>query len=325
MELQGIIDQFLNKKILIIGDVMLDKYTIGHVSRINPEAPVPVLAVEKEIYKPGGAGNVALNVRNLSGNENVYLFGFVGEDPNGRELKRILENKGIKCYFEKNSTTIMKERIIGRSSGQEQQMVRVDREEIADKKIMGYINKLLEIAAEVDKIIISDYGKGAITIDLINYLIPYKNKIIIDPKPSNKSFREIYKDVFLITPNKKEALEMSGCDNIKDAGYFLKNEFKSNILITMGKDGILFFPIEKDLVHIPTNPKESFEETGAGDTTIAALALAIKDNTPNSIINAAKLANYAAGITIEHMGTYSPSLEELKLALKNENTEFRTT
>ena len=324
MELQSILDQFPNKKILIIGDVMLDKYTIGHVSRINPEAPVPILAVEKEIYKPGGAGNVALNVRNLSGN--VYLFGFVGEDPNGRELKRILEERGIKCYFEKNSTTIMKERIIGRSSGQEQQMVRVDREEISDKKIIRSINELLKIAAEVDKIIISDYGKGAITIDLMNHLTPHKNKIIIDPKPSNKSFIEIYKNVFLITPNKKEALEMSGCDNIKDAGYFLRNEFKSNILITMGKDGMILFPIDGQSVNIETIPQESFEETGAGDTTIVTLALSLYDNSIQSIVNAAKLANFAAGITIKHMGAYCPTMEELKQTIsKNENTKSRTT
>jgi len=324
MELMNILNTFPNKKILIIGDVILDKYTEGIVERVSPEAPVPVLRVNKEGYIPGGAGNAAANAKSLSAE--VHLFGFIGHDSNGEELKKILESRGINCYFEKNSLTIMKERIIGKSSGQQQQMVRIDREEISDKFFSSSINKLLELAEKSDRIIISDYAKGSITPELMNHLANYKSKIILDPKPANKNFKSIYKNVFLMTPNRKEAFEMSGYDNVREAGEHLRKEFNSNILITLGKDGMVLFPIEEQPIHIKTTPQESFEETGAGDTAIASLTLSLYDNSTQSIVSAAKLANYAAGITIKHLGNYCPTIEELRQEiLKNENTKSRTT
>lgn len=308
------LNNFHNKKILVIGDVILDKYTIGYVQRISPEAPVAVLNVEEEFYKPGGAANVALNVANLSSNGQVYLFSFVGNNFYGDKLKEILSNDKIDCYFEENNQTIMKERVIGRSSGQQQHIVRIDREEISEKKFKN-LDELLQISKETDKIIISDYAKGAITDDLISYLRPYKNKIIIDPKPNNKSFKTIYKNSFMITPSRNEALVMSGSHDVYNAGYKLRQEFDSNILITLGKEGMELFPLNKTgPIHIETIPEESFEETGAGDTAIAAIALALSssDNSLESLINAAKIGNLAAGITVKHMGTYAPTLQELQ-------------
>ena len=149
--LLDVLNNFYNKNILVIGDVILDKYTIGRVKRISPEAPVPVLSVEEEFYKPGGAANVALNVVNLSTKGEIYLFSFVGEDFYGNELKKILSNNRINYYFEKSDTTIMKERVIGRSSGQKQHIVRIDREEISEKKFKD-IDNLLQAAEKADKI-----------------------------------------------------------------------------------------------------------------------------------------------------------------------------
>lgn len=306
-----VLDTFYGKKILVIGDVMLDKYTIGNAKRISPEAPIPVIIVEEESYKAGGAGNVALNAANLSHNDKVYLFGFIGEDNYGNVLKKILEDKGIKCYFEKNNLTTMKERVIGRS-GQKQQIVRIDREETSPKKFNKSLDNLLEIAKEADRIIISDYAKGTITSNLMNALSLYKKKIIVDPKPTNKDFKTLYNEAFLITPNKSEALIMSNRDDVKEAGYFLRDEFKSNILVTSGKDGMILFPINSDMIEIKTTPEESFEETGAGDTAIATITLALYDDSIDSIVNAAKLGNYAAGITVKHIGTYAPTFQELK-------------
>lgn len=322
-----ILNNFNNKKILVIGDVMLDKYTMGKVKMVSPEAPVVVLSVEEEKYKPGGAANVALNVANLSLNSQVYLFGFVGEDFYGNELKKILNNNGINYYFEKSDTTTMKERIIGRSSGQQQHIVRVDRNETSEK-IFKSLENILEIAEKVDKIIISDYAKGVINASLTNVLNTYKEKIVIDPKPDNKNFRKLYNNAVLLTPSRDEALKMSKCDNIDNAGYSLRNDFNSNILITLGKEGMELFPLNKTRsIHIETIPEESFEETGAGDTAIAAIALALSvlppsENSLGSLINAAKIGNLAAGITVKHIGTYAPTFQELEekiLSLQNKN------
>lgn len=322
-KLLTVLDQFSKKKILVVGDVMLDKYTIGSVSRISPEAPVPVLTVEKEEYKPGGAANVAINVSSLS-NSKVVLFGFVGEDPGGFILKKVLEKRHIQCYFESNSHTIIKERIMGKSSGQQQQMVRIDREKLNKKYFQNYSNQLIKLAKKADKIILSDYGKGTVTLSLMNLLKNYKDKIILDPKPSNKDHKIIYKDVFLMTPNRKEALEMSGCKDIIEAGKVLREEFNSNILITVGKEGAILFPLRGEISSIETIPRESFEETGAGDTSIATLSLAITDNSIDSLIKASKIANYASGITINHIGAYSPTFDELKSSLQNETSNIRT-
>jgi len=309
--LKEILNDFHNKKILVIGDVMLDKYTFGYVERISPEAPIPIVNVENQEYKPGGAANVALNLANLSENGKFYLFGFIGDDFEGHKLRTILENNKINCYFEKNNQTTLKERVIGRSSGQKQHIVRIDREEISQKNFNN-IEQLLKIAENVDRIIISDYAKGTITQNLVNHLTNYKFKMIVDPKKDNKDFGTIYKNSFLVKPNRRGALSMSQCHDIEMAGLYLKKEFNSNILITLGKDGMKLFPINDKMINIETIPEESFEETGAGDTTIAALSLALYDDSIESIISAAKIANLAAGITVKHIGTYAPTFKELE-------------
>lgn len=320
-DLLTLVNNFPRKKVLVIGDVMLDKYSFGRVKRISPEAPVPVLFLEKEEYKAGGAANVALNVANLSPESEVHLWGFTGEDFNGEILKKILEDRKVICHFKTNSLTCVKERVIGWTSGQKQHIIRIDKEETSNKLFEEKISEILDLAKQVDIIIISDYAKGVITYDLMSYLHPFKHKILIDPKPSNKDFKAIYKNAFLITPSRDEAVMMSGYSEIDEAGYFLRKEFDANIMITIGKDGMKLFPTFKengepiDKIYIKTVPEESFEETGAGDTAIAALALALSTQKEKSILlleNAAKIANIAAGITVKHIGSYAPQYSELK-------------
>jgi D-beta-D-heptose 7-phosphate kinase/D-beta-D-heptose 1-phosphate adenosyltransferase len=317
-EIKKILERFPRKKVLVIGDVMLDKYSFGQVRRISPEAPIPVLFLEKEEYKPGGAANVALNVSQLSPESEIFLFGFIGNDLYGQELKKILEEKNIQCFFKQNSLTIVKERVIGWTSGQKQHIIRIDREENSKKSFEEYLSQIIDIAKSADIIIVSDYAKGAITYDLMSYLHPYKNKIIIDPKPTNKDFKAIYKNALLLTPSRDEAIAMSGHHEIDDAGYFLRKELDATILITLGKEGMKLFQYgnpHDEKIHIQTVPEESFEETGAGDTAISAIALTLavlKDTSIKSFEQAARIGNFAAGITVKKIGAYAPTLQELQ-------------
>jgi len=291
---------FENKKVVVIGDVMLDKYLEGEVLRISPEAPVPIVNIKKEFYELGGAGNVAANVSSLGGD--VFLFGFIGRDNEAEILKKLFKEKRINYFLDENDITIQKTRVIGKG----QQLIRFDKEDTSEKQFSEEIKrKISEKAAEANIIIISDYAKGAITPELMTLLSPCNKKIIVDPKPKNK---EIYKGVFLIKSNEKEAKGMSGLEDINLAGELLKKEFNSNIIITRGEKGMSLFS-EKNL-EIPTYAREVYDVTGAGDSVIATLGLALASNA--SIEEAAILANHAAGIVVGKKGTYAVSLKELK-------------
>jgi len=310
-KLKEIIDNFSNKKILVIGDIMLDKYSYGEVLRISPEAPIPVVNLNKEKYEIGGAGNVASNIASLGGD--VSIFGFAGEDEESKILKKLLEEKGLKYCLDKCDTTICKLRII---ANQQQIGLRLDKEDKKDKIFNESTKKiLLNKAKEADKIIISDYSKGAITPDLINLLNNFKNKMIADFKPKNK---HLYQGIFLIKPNEKEALEMTNTEDIKEAGIKLKQELNSNILITRGSKGMILFSDET--IEIPTYAKEVFDVSGAGDSVIATLTLALSSNA--SLHEASIIANYAAGIAVEKHRTYDVNLEELKQRILESNNHL---
>jgi len=314
------------KKILIIGDVMLDIHSQGTIERISPEAPVPVLSVKKRIYKPGGAGNVAVNITNLTPNSEVHLFGFVGNDTEGYRLKDILSQRGIKCYFDKDSKTITKHRFLGKSTGQFQHLLRVDEEETSEKRFTDETKRtLVQLAEEAEGIIISDYAKGAITCELMEWLYPYREKTVVDPKPKNKDFKTSYKGVYLITPNFREAEEITSCPEIEEAGKRLQTMFQSNILITAGDEGAFLFQDSKEPIKVPTTPQEEFDASGAGDTHLAATVLAKLSGY--SLEQAVRIGNYAAGITVKHTGVYAPTLDDLinEIPYKNENPNSRTT
>lgn len=323
-KLLNIVDKFKNKKILVLGDVILDKYIWGEVSRISPEAPVQVVNVVKENYAPGGASNVASNIIEL--NAKVCIVGIVGNDSTKDKLINELKKRNIDCgclITDVNKRSIQKVRVFGRN----QQLLRFDYEKT------GYISeetegKILDVIEgrikEIDAIIVSDYAKGVVTKELmekLKTLCSKNNKIlVVDPKPEHKEF---YKNVTLITPNHAEAHQMTGLkeeENIKidieKMGKTLLEELDSNILITRGEKGMSLFEKNDKVTHIPTSAKEVFDIIGAGDTSVATLTLALASGA--SFEEAAIIANYAAGITVGKVGTSTVSLEELKKSIENE-------
>ena len=298
----------------MIGDLMLDKYVYGEVERISQEAPIPIIRVTDEKYAPGGAANVAANISTLGGD--AYLFGIVGND----YYKDILLDKlysleistdGILTNTKKN--TVLKTRIIGL----EQQLLRMDKENIEYINDQ-FVKKLLTNLKDVDDlsaIIISDYAKGTITEELLKGVKEFaqKNniKIIVDPKPKHHSW---YKGVTLITPNRNESQKITGItieneDSIKEAGKKLLRELSSNIIITAGNKGMYVFEKGKKPVHIPAVAKEVYDVTGAGDTVVASLALALSCGA--GLSDAAVISNIAAGIKVGKIGTSPVHLEEL--------------
>lgn len=313
-ELLNILNNFKGKNILVIGDVMLDKYIFGNVERISPEAPVQVVEVEKENYVPGGAANVANNIVALQGN--ALMVGTIGKDNEANILlnelkKRNINTEGI--FIEKNKPTTQKVRILG----QKQQLLRIDYEkkEYISKEIeTNIINFIKNQINNTNAIIISDYAKGVITENLINQIkdIASNKIIIVDPKPKHKNF---YKNVSLITPNIKEAKEMTNKEDINDMGKELMKELSTSILITRGEKGMSLF--EKDeITNIPTKAKEVYDVSGAGDTVVATLTLALAAGA--TLKQAAILANHAAGIKVGKLGTSTVTIEEIKKNLENE-------
>ncbi len=322
-ELISVLGNFGKKKILVIGDIMLDKSIWGDVTRISPEAPVQVVNVQKETYAPGGAANTANNISALGGE--VSVVGVVGND-NAKEIlleelrKKNINIRGIVISDKK--PTIQKIRVMGKG----QQLLRVDYEDANDvcentrKKIFENIKKIIK---EIDAIIISDYAKGIVTKDLFNDLIKIiSNKIIVvDPKTKHSKY---YKGVTLVTPNNQEAgmmadIEIKGEQDLVDAGKKLIQEMNSNILITRGEKGMSLFEKNGEITKIETKAKEVYDVTGAGDTVVAVATLALACGA--SIKNAALLANYAAGIVVGKLGTATVSVSELKKAVEEDEKD----
>ncbi|MDY6914864.1 MAG: D-glycero-beta-D-manno-heptose-7-phosphate kinase [Candidatus Cloacimonadota bacterium] len=312
-DLLEILERFKHKKIAIIGDIILDKYIYGDVDRISPEAPVPIVKVTREKYVPGGAANVALNIKALGGQ--AYLLGTVGEDVHKKILFDILTENNLSSSYiltDPKKGTTQKTRVIGLN----QQLLRIDHEDTAylesyfEKQILENINSL----PDIDAIIISDYAKGTITKKLMQKLTQYcqqqKLPLIVDPKPKHMNW---YKNSFLITPNRKEASQMSRLEladkqQIETAGLKLQKELDTKLIITTGKDGMSVFG-ENHPLHIPTAAREVYDVSGAGDTVVASVSLAIAAGA--RLGKAAMLANLAAGIKVGKFGTASVSKQEL--------------
>ncbi len=313
-KLLNILNNFKGKNIMVIGDIMLDKYIFGTVDRISPEAPVQVVEVKKENYLPGGAANVANNITSLQGN--AFMIGIVGKDTEASILlnelkKRNIDTDGV--FAEANKPTTQKVRIMG----QKQQLLRIDYEKRdylkkeTENNIITFIKKQIK---NTDAIIISDYAKGTITKELITEIknIASNKIIIVDPKPKHKDF---YKGVTLVTPNIKEAIEMTNIESIEETGKQLLKELNTPILITRGEKGMSLFETS-EITNIPTKAKEVYDVSGAGDTTVATLTLALTAGA--TLKQAAILANHAAGITVGKVGTSTVTIEEIKQSLENE-------
>lgn len=306
-----IFSEFKSKRILVIGDAILDTFIEGDVRKLCPEAPVQIVNIQNQYHQLGGAADTASNIASLEGK--VSLFSFAGVDAEGEILRRILESKSIEYFLDKDARTLNRSRILVKG----QQLLRLDRGDVYPKRFSQAIEKeLLKKAQESDLIVISDDAKGAVNQGLMKDLADYRQKIIIDPKPENKL---LYQGVLLITPNEEEAQIMSGCPNVFDASRKLKSELNTNVLVARGKKGMLLSSDQE--IEIPTASKEIYDLIGAGETVSAALSLAISSGA--SMHEAAILANYAAGITIEKKGNYSVTLQELTSKILTEGRKIK--
>lgn len=321
--MKQIIDSLKNARVMVIGDIMLDVYYEGDASRISPEAPVPVVNIEKTRYLLGGAANVAKNISTLGAK--CSLIGIVGSDENAIKIDTILKSTTINKHLieTKNKCTTVKSRVFARN----QQIIRFDEEEIKPINSQEKRELLTAIEMEIESgmaIILSDYGKGVIYKELVEdiySLAKNKNlerpKIIIDPKPINKYF---YTNAYLMTPNTKEASELSKINGknkteIIEMGKKIQKDLKTeNILITLGAEGMALFS-KNNIFHIKSTAKQVFDVTGAGDTVIAILAIAISNKL--ELDKACLLATIGAGIAVEKVGSVSTTQEEILDAYYN--------
>ena len=316
-QFENIIENFRNCNILIVGDIMLDEYIFGETSRINSEAPVPIVNVEKTEYRLGGAANVANNIISLGGK--CILIGQVGNDENKKLLKKELINKNIKNLLIENQSykTIKKTRIIS----QNQQLIRIDHE--TPQKITNQdVDNILQFIKDkkFDLILVSDYNKGFITPYLMQELKLVNKKIIADFKPQNIN---LFNNIFAIKINQREAEAITNKIEVYEIIDKLYEITNSNIILTYGKKGSYLFEKEaKQKYYLPSRAKEVYDVSGAGDTYIATLSLAIVSNT--NLYESAVLANEASAIVISKMGTSTLSPLELKKSLNMQNNKIKS-
>jgi rfaE bifunctional protein kinase chain/domain len=322
--LLALVERFSRVHLLVVGDLMLDRFIRGEVERISPEAPVPVLQVVSEDSSLGGAANVVHNVQSLGGR--VTTCGIVGKDNAGKRIVATLRQAGASTagvFVDGGYQTIQKTRII--ASPRHQQLVRLDRES-RQSAAPSALRKLREyIAARIDRfdgIVLSDYGKGAIHQELLDVVADRMSKkklvCVIDPKKENY---DLYRFPTLITPNKTEASEASGISienetSLRAAGAKLVRKWQAKaVLITRGPDGMSLFRPRGAVNHFPTEPRDVFEVTGAGDTVVAVCALALASGARYE--EAAVLANLAAGFVGDEVGTVAVPREKLKRRIED--------
>jgi rfaE bifunctional protein kinase chain/domain len=312
--MKDLLEQIKSLRILVIGDVMLDRYVIGEVSRISPEAPVPVLSVTDERAVAGGAANVALNARSLGAK--VESVGWFGKDERGDELIDILRSENIEvdqAFRFSTAPTISKSRV----TASNHQICRVDRESRPDSynPKIGEIDELLQTKLKfADAVIVSDYGKGFVTNELLSLVRQSAKFVSVDPKPCRLLD---YAKPDLLTPNRLEALELAGLSR-ETRDPFPKDEVVARIFerfsplllaITLGSEGMLLAKEGRVEQIMPTAAKEVFDVSGAGDTVIASLTLALAAG--QSFESAAEFANLAAGVVVGKVGTATVSPSEI--------------
>ncbi len=312
------VPDFANARVLVVGDVMLDKYWHGHSRRISPEAPVPVVHVRDAELRAGGASNVALNITALGGQ--ALLLGMTGDDDNADALQALLTEQAVECHFlrEPGYETSLKLRIVA----QQQQMIRLDFEDdfsAVDKSAL--LRRYQELLAAVDVVVLSDYAKG--TLSEVEVLIATARSagkaVIIDPKGAD--FNK-YQGATLITPNYGEFEAVVGkcateAEIIEKATDLLAQLALDALLVTRGENGMSLIRQAAEPLHLPTYAREVFDVTGAGDTVIGTLAAALAAGANRQ--NAVALANLAAGLVVRKLGTATTSLAEIQHALHEQN------
>jgi rfaE bifunctional protein kinase chain/domain len=323
--LLDLLNRFRGARLLVVGDLMLDHFIFGDVERISPEAPVPVLRVISESYRLGGAANVIHNVRSLGAQ--VTACGVIGRDAAGKRLVHDLRRVGASTagvFADKQVQTIEKSRII--AGPHHQQIVRLDRENqapIAEATLKRLQRFVLAKAMACDGVVISDYGKGVVHASLLSSMtgLVRQRKLIcvVDPKKENYGR---YRFPTLITPNKDEAGNASGIairdeKSLLAAGEKLVRMWQAKaVLITRGPDGMSLFRSRRAVRHFPTESRDLFDVTGAGDTVAAVCGVAIACGA--SFEEAAVIANLAAGLVGDEVGTVAVPLEKLKQLLHDQ-------
>jgi len=319
------LDRLSDRRVAVIGDVMLDCYMSGTVSRISPEAPVPVMRVTEERAVPGGAANVAANLASLG--LGVNLVGLAGQDSARDELVSLLANMGdIDCNgiaAVAGRRTTRKLRVIGAH----QQIVRVDHEDVfpcSAEIEAGFLDVIGGAIDRADIVILSDYGKGVCSDRAIRTVIERAyaagKKVLVDPKRLDLT---VYHGAFVLTPNRKELSDATGlpCETDEEAAQAAAKAQEmcgAHILLTRSEKGMSFFPVDGVPMHVATVAQDVFDVSGAGDTVVAVLAAALAADMP--MRDAMRMANHAAGIVVSKLGTASVTREELAAALLAEST-----
>jgi rfaE bifunctional protein kinase chain/domain len=329
--LQEILDQAPGKRILVIGDLMLDEFVWGKVGRISPEAPVPVVEVTGQSFYPGGAANVARNLCEFV--NHVSVAGRVGRDGSGAQLRGLLAGQKIDIAHlveDENFQTIVKTRIIARH----QQVVRVDRERVAspsDEQIAKVVVAVRKALPEIDALIFEDYGKGFLAADLVSQIARdarAAGKIIAaDPNPRNLIN---WRGMTVVKPNRTEAFLAAGiawCDpekppeddlDLARAGQTLLEKWETqSILITLGEHGMMLFQRNQPAHHIPTKARDVFDVSGAGDTAIALFTLALACNA--TALEAAEIANHGSAVVVGKLGTATVTRSELIASFEHDS------
>jgi D-beta-D-heptose 7-phosphate kinase/D-beta-D-heptose 1-phosphate adenosyltransferase len=318
--LQGIVGRFEGRRVLVLGDLMLDHYLWGHCERISPEAPVPVVEVQRETSSLGGAGNVAANLTALGGEP--VLVGLVGDDERAQKLFDAFAARGVdtrSIVRDPSRPTTMKTRIIAHS----QQVVRADWESRADADgpaLDGLLGVLERELPRCHGLVVSDYGKGVITRLVLEKAIGLARarriRVAVDPKESHI---DAYKGVSILTPNQLEAGWVMGQRitdeaSLMSVGWGLQKRLDAECaLITRGAEGMSLFEKTGRYTHLPTVAREVFDVTGAGDTVVSVVALALAAGADYP--EACYLANHAAGVVIREVGTATCSPTQLKASL----------
>ena len=320
-EINDVVNSFENITVLVVGDLMLDRYWWGSVSRISPEAPVPVVRLERSTLAAGGAGNVAANVAGLSAK--AILVGLIGDDDGGRELPQVLRDAKVSpeylLTFSGRPTTV-KTRIVAHS----QHIVRIDSENetvIGESESQEVARRVLALLPDANVLVLSDYAKGLFSVALIRTLIDAAlemgKPVLVDPK--GLDYRR-YSRATLLTPNRLEAAHACGIDAgdehaVPLSGERLLSEMNvDSCLITQGEDGMTLFRRGHEPLHLSALARDVYDVTGAGDTVISTLSLALGAGA--DLATAARLANMAAGLAVEQVGTTVITLELLRRSIE---------
>lgn len=331
MELSRInqlLELFPAKRILVVGDVMLDRYLWGNVHRISPEAPVPVVHVQRESCYPGGAANVARNLTPFT--PQVSLIGAMGQDEHSRQLEQTLAEGHIRSdglLRLREYTTIVKTRVIAR----QQQVVRVDRERphpLTPEEVAPALDYLRAEAKNLDAIILEDYGKGLLQQPLVDAItgLAKTHGIIVtaDPNPNN---RLDWNGITILKPNRHEAFLMAGLPEPEPSGppledaallevgrRLLSRWTAEMILVTLSQHGMILFRRDQPPAHVPAQTREVFDVSGAGDTAIALLTLTLAAG--GNPLEAVQVSNFASGVVVGKLGTATLSPDELRAAVR---------